>query len=338
MDFQLVNLILSKQFRAISPEALKVYLALRAEVLAPTTATTRLYLKAKERVAALPVQSIGGTCGFTDLAARRVLDELALKGWIQSKRIGRGDVVYLLGDFKNVYEPTWLIDKFQGDAPESTKVSGSHREDARDSGEDGETDSDDGVSTAVGDLMAQVKDNQAAIKESETRRNGRKKTNPNAASESRQVRVLAEIGLIEKPEEARRFIAAKWKEMHKEKFHCDPDGFRPSANTKAAMMIMNRKVTKWCLALWKLTGDLKDVEEYFAFTLENWQELRAKVFPDFNGVVPHLAYIVNTHVFRKIRGCMVAGIQEKVITQKKHDNMQDRAAKTDWDKEPTVGW
>jgi hypothetical protein len=151
------------------------------------------------------------------------------------------------------------------------------------------------------------------------------------------VRVLAEAGLITAPEAARRFIAAKWKEMHKEKFHCDPDGFRPKVPTKTATMIMHRSITKWCKALWALAGDEKEVEKYFEYVLENWLELKAKVFPTYEGPIPHLAFISHDRVYRTIRGCMVGGIPKGIRVKPVSDNMQDRAAGTDWEKE-TDGW
>jgi hypothetical protein len=126
--------------------------------------------------------------------------------------------------------------------------------------------------------------------------------------------------------------------MHKDKFQCDPEGFQPAGRTKAALQEMNRKVTGWCRELWKSTGDVKDVEAYFEYVLENWTELRANVFTNYTGAVPNLAFISHHRVFRQIRGCMVAGIPDKVAPKKKADNMQDRAANTDWEKEPTVGW
>jgi hypothetical protein len=199
MNIQLPTLIASKQFRAISPEALKAYLALRAEVLAPSMATTRLYRKQKEYVATLSVQAIALTCGLSELATRRVLDELVTKRWVQSKKIGRGDVVYLLGEFKNGSMGRWLTDKFQKAEPGDGEVSGGSGEAER-STEEASKDCTDGFGPAISNLMAQVKDDAQAIKEAETRRNGRKKTNLTAVPESRKVRMLAEMGLIETPE------------------------------------------------------------------------------------------------------------------------------------------
>jgi hypothetical protein len=335
MDSHLVELVLSKRFRQTSPEAIKVYLALRTEILAKDTATTRLYRNEKEFVAGASVQLIAQTCGFSDLAVRRVLDELVLKGWIQSKRIGRGDVLYLLGDFKNGYAD-WCVDRKLSESGESTKqVSGEHG--VGGTGGDAENMSNT-LHPGVQDLLEKATGNdKKVLDEAEARRKGRKKTNPKSVQESRKVRVLATIGLIAKPEEARRFIAARWKELHEDKFHCDPIGFRPKDVTKTAFHAMNRKITAWCIALWKQTGSEVLVEEYFEYVLENWSELRTKVFPGFDDVIPSLAFIANDRVFRQIRGCMVGGIPDKAVVAQPRENMQNRAAATDW-KSETDGW
>ena len=325
MSSDLTSLTCSPKFRVISPLAIKVYLALRAEVLQQSTATTRLYRTKKMYVAGEPVQSIALVCGLEDLTVRRVLDELIRAGWTQSIKRKSGDVLYLLGDFKND-QANWLVD-CESSASTSTveKV-----------GEVTTKKEETGLHASVQRLLHQATGEDAKIlKEATARRKGRAKTNVAGASESRKVRLLAEVGLITAPEAARRFIAAKWKEMHQDKYNCDPKDWSPKEHTKVALIIKSKQITKWCLSLWKLLGDEKEIVKYFSYVMENWSELRKQVFPDYSDVIPSLAFIVHERVFQQIQGCRVAGIPTK---DAKQFNLVDRAAGTDWETEKDVGW
>jgi len=117
MDESLTKLLLSDRVQSVSPDALRVYLMLRAEIYSPVSDKTRQYKMDGLLVSSLTSEQIAERLDYPILTVQRYLNgELLRSGWVDVQRDGT-DRFYRLGTLVDG-QRVWLIE----DEPEPEGV------------------------------------------------------------------------------------------------------------------------------------------------------------------------------------------------------------------------
>lgn len=109
MDESLAKLLLSDQVQSVSPDALRVYLLLRAEVCSPVSDRTRQWKLDGLLVSSLTAEALAERLDYPVLTVQRYLNgELLRSGWVNAHRDGASRF-YQLGVLKDG-ERIWYVE------------------------------------------------------------------------------------------------------------------------------------------------------------------------------------------------------------------------------------
>lgn len=109
MDESICKLLLSERVQSVSPEALRVYLMLRAEVCSPISDKTRQFKLAGLLVSSLDAETLAERLDYPALTIQRYLNgELLRAGWVDAYRDGTSRF-YQLGVLVDG-QRQWLIE------------------------------------------------------------------------------------------------------------------------------------------------------------------------------------------------------------------------------------